>query len=101
MALAAFGHLGEPPRVLNLAGPETLSVRRVALEFGRLFANPVELVGEEQATAFLSNAQESHRLLGYPRVSALQMIHWIAAWLRSGGKMLGKPTHFQVRDGKY
>jgi hypothetical protein len=29
------------------------------------------------------------------------MIHWIADWLDRGGQTLGKPTHFEVRDGKF
>jgi hypothetical protein len=29
------------------------------------------------------------------------MIAWIADWICRGGETLGKPTHFEVRDGKY
>jgi hypothetical protein len=29
------------------------------------------------------------------------MIGWVADWLQRGGKTLGKPTHFEVRDGTY
>ena len=35
MALASLGRTASPPRVVNIAGPELLSVRRVAQEFGR------------------------------------------------------------------
>jgi nucleoside-diphosphate-sugar epimerase len=101
MALCAFGHMASPPSVFNVAGPETLSVRRVAEEFGRLLGRPVRFQGSEAADALLSNGQLGHRLFGYPRVSAGQMIHWIADWLRRGGPTLGKPTHFEVRDGKF
>jgi nucleoside-diphosphate-sugar epimerase len=101
MALAAFAQLAQPPRILNLSGPETLSVRRVAEEFGRLFGKPAQVTGEESASAFLTNAQESHRLFGYPEVSAQRMVRWIADWLRRGLATWGKPTHFQVRDGRY
>jgi nucleoside-diphosphate-sugar epimerase len=101
MALCAFGHVASPPFVLNVAGPETLSVRRVAEEFGRLLGRPVRFQGSEAADALLSNGQLGHRLFGYPRVSAVQMIHWIADWFRRGGPTLGKPTHFEVRDGRF
>jgi nucleoside-diphosphate-sugar epimerase len=101
MALAAFGHVASPPFVLNVAGPETLSVRRVAEELGRLLGRPVRLEGAEAADALLSNGQLGHRLFGYPRVGPGQMIRWIADWLRRGGPTLGKPTHFEVRDGKF
>jgi nucleoside-diphosphate-sugar epimerase len=100
-ALSAFAHLAVPPLVLNIAGPETLSVRRVAEEFGRRFGKPVTIAGTENCDALLSNAGQSHRLFGLPRVDAEQMIAWIADWVAHGGATLGKPTHFEVRDGRF
>jgi hypothetical protein len=99
--LAAFDHLSVPPAVINVAGPEQLGVRSVAMEFGRLLGKRVTLRGVEAADALLSNAQLSHRLFGYPRVGARQMMEWIADWVRRGGESLDKPTHFQVRDGNF
>jgi hypothetical protein len=29
------------------------------------------------------------------------LLDWTAAWARRGGRSLGKPTHFEVRDGQY
>src|SRR6185436_4800948 len=78
VALSAFAHLATPPTVLNIAGPETVSVRRAAEEFGQRFNKPVTLIGTESADAFLSNAALSHRLFGYPRIPVGQMIAWIA-----------------------
>jgi NAD dependent epimerase/dehydratase family len=101
MALQSFDHLATPPTVLNLAGPEMLSVRHVAEEFGRLLHRSVVVTGTEAADAYLSNAQRSHALFGPPRVSACQMMEWIAAWVRAGGVSFGKQTHFEVRDGRF
>lgn len=101
MALCAFEQASLSPTVLNLAGPETLSVRRLAVELGRLLDKPVKLTGQEASDAFLSNAQKSHRLFGYPRVSVQQMLEWIADWTRREMPLLGKPTKFQVRDGRF
>jgi nucleoside-diphosphate-sugar epimerase len=101
MVLQSFDYLATPPRVLNLAGPELLSVRRVAEDFGRLLGKRVTLRGQEAADALLSNAQLAHRLFGYPRVAARQMVEWIAEWVRRGGANLDKPTHFQVREGNF
>jgi nucleoside-diphosphate-sugar epimerase len=101
LALAALAHVASPPLVLNLAGPELLSVRRVAEQFGRLLGRPVKLQGTESADALLSNGQQAHRRFGYPRVSAGQMIAWIADWIGRGGATLDRPTHFEVRDGRF
>lgn len=101
MALRALEHAAVPPRVLNLAGPETISVRRLAETFGRLFDRTPIFRGEESPLALLSNAQEAHRLFGYPRVPLEQAVHWVAAWIRAGGRDLGKPTHYEVRDGRF
>lgn len=100
-ALAAFDHVAVPPRVLNIAGPEQLSVRRIAEEFGRLLGKPVTLVGSEAPDALLSNGQAAHQLFGYPRIPPRQMMEWIADWIRRDGPLLGKPTHFGSRDGKF
>jgi hypothetical protein len=101
MALQAFALAAAPPCVLNVAGPEILSVRRLAEQFGRLLDQPITFQGTEAAEALLSNAQQAHRRFGYPRVTAGQMVEWIAAWVRAGGVDLGKPTHFEVRDGAF
>ncbi len=101
MTLAAFDHVASPPWVVNVAGPEILSVRQVALQFGRLMQREVAFSGTESPDAFLSNAQVAFERLGQPRVSAEQMIRWIADWQIRGGPVLGKPTHFQTRNGKF
>ncbi len=90
-----------PPRVLNITGPETVSIRWLASRFGELLGQEPVFVGEEQPTALLNNASEAHRLFGYPQVTLLQMVEWVAHWLRSDGTTHGKPSHFQVRSGKF
>jgi nucleoside-diphosphate-sugar epimerase len=101
MALCAFAHLASPPTVLNLAGPELLSVWQVAEEFGRLLDRPVSFRGSEAADAFLSNAQKAQALFGYPRVPVGRLIGWVADWVKRGGASLDRPTHFEVRDGHF
>jgi uncharacterized protein YbjT (DUF2867 family) len=101
MALRSFEQVHSPPRIINLAGPELLSVRRLAEELGRLLHKPVIFHGEEGTDALLSNGQLGHRLFGYPRVGVQQMLHWVADWTRRGGPSHGKPTHFEVRDGTF
>jgi len=101
VALRSFSLCASPPAVLNLTGPGTLSVRRIALEFGRRFGVEPEIVGQEAETALLNNASRCHSLFGLPRVSLEEMLDWIAHWIRIGGPLLDKPTHFEVRNGKF
>ena len=101
VVLRAFAHCQSPPLILNVTGPETVSIRYLAGRFGALFNKPPRFEGEEAETALLSNASRCHRLFGYPRVSLEQMIEWVAEWVRIGGTTLRKPTHFEVRDGKF
>ncbi len=99
--LRSFAHCQSPPLVLNVTGPETLSVRQVAEEFGRHFSIEPIFEFEESPTALLSNAAKSHALLGCPDVKPSQVVEWIADWIRGDGAMLNKPTHFATRDGKF
>lgn len=101
MTLQTFDYVSSPPFIINITGPEMLSVRQVALEFGSLLGKTVEFEGTESLDPLVSNAQLSHRLFGYPRVGIQQVIHWIADWISQGSETLGKPTHFEVRNGKY
>jgi len=101
MCLRSFAHCQSPPLILNITGPETLSVRSIAHEFGRRFGIEPQFTSEEMPTALLSNATKAHQLLGCPNVTPAEMMDWIANWIKRGGVMLNKPTHFQTRDGKF
>jgi len=100
--LRSFAHCQSPPFVLNVTGPETLSVRELAIEFGQHFGiEPIFLPELEGSTSLLNNAAKAGTLFGRPTATPTEMIGWIADWIRHGGAMLNKPTHFQTRDGKF
>jgi nucleoside-diphosphate-sugar epimerase len=101
MALQSLATATSPPFVVNIAGPETLSVRRVGEQLGNALGKPPVFSGSEGPDALLSNGQLGHQLFGYPSVPIGQLIEWIATWTRQGGTLLGKPTKFQVRDGQF
>lgn len=101
IAIRSLLHCSNPAKLLNVTGPETVSVRWCAEEFGRLFGEKPLFKNEEQSTSYLNNAAESFKLFGYPRVSLKEMMELLADWISSGGKKLNKPTHFQERKGKY
>jgi nucleoside-diphosphate-sugar epimerase len=90
-----------PPQALNLTGPAVLSVRGLALRFGELLGRPVAFSGTEAETALLSNPSRACALLGPPPTQLDQIMRWTAHWLKRGGRLLDKPTHFEVRDGSY
>lgn len=101
VALRAFAHCSVPPFVLNLTGPETISVRATAGQFGRAFGVEPVFQGTESETALLSNAALCTRMFGAPSVPVEQMVEWTAAWIAQGGQSLNKPTHFEQRDGAF
>lgn len=101
VCLRSFALCQSPPAILNVTGTETLSVRRLAEEFARRFGCEPIFKGQEEPTALLNNARRCHQLFGYPSVSVPQLLDWIADWIRSGRPLWDKPTHFEVRDGRF
>ena len=101
MTLLSLGHCTSPANIFNITGPETLSVREVALQFGKLFGKTPKFSGEEAPTALLSNAELSHKTFGKPKVLPQVIIKWIVRWIECENRLLNKQTHFEVRDGKY
>jgi len=99
--LRSFAHCQSPPFVLNITGPETLSVREVANVFGKQFGIEPTFIHTDGSTALLNNASRAQNLFGSPTATPDQMIEWIAHWIQQGGESLNKPTHFQTRDGKF
>jgi nucleoside-diphosphate-sugar epimerase len=99
--LLSLGLASSPARILNMTGPEIISIRQVAEQFGRLLGRPVTFAGTENGRGYLNNAREANELFGHPSVSVDRLIEWTAHWIRIGGKGLGKPTHFEAQDGKY
>jgi len=90
-----------PARPLNITGPGMISIRETAETFGRLLGREPIIVGTENGRALLSSASRSHALFGLPQMPLERVIQWTADWVRAGGRNLGKPTHFEVQDGKY
>ena len=90
-----------PPQILNITGTATLSVRDIAIDFGRRLDRSPIISGTESSNCWLSNNKKASRLLGQPPTSLEQMMGWTSDWLTSGGPTLNKPTHFQTRDGNY
>src|SRR5690554_5163920 len=101
IAIRSLLQCASPAKILNVTGPETISIRWVANEFGKAFNKTPKFINQEAPDSLLNNASESHRLFGYPRVSLREMIAMTANWVRVGGETHDKPTHFQERSGKF
>jgi nucleoside-diphosphate-sugar epimerase len=100
-ALLCLEQATSPATPLNITGPETLSIRDLATEFGRLLGRSVTFTGTGGGRAYLNDASRSISLFGPPRIPAAVLVRWTAEWLGRGGVTLGKPTHFTVTDGQF
>ena len=100
-ALRALELCESPCAVLNVTGPETASVEQAAAVMGRIMNKPVSFKGIPGETGYLNNSGKMCKVFGYPAVSLARMIEWQAKWLVSGGISIGKPTHFEVNNGKF
>ena len=100
-ALRSLELCASPCAVLNITGPETASVAAAAGYMGQIIGKPVTFQGEPGDLCYLNNAARMCRIFGYPAVSLEQMMIWQAHWLADGGLSIGKPTHFEVNNGKF
>jgi nucleoside-diphosphate-sugar epimerase len=100
-ALRALRHCTTPTSPLNVTGPEVISIRALAESIGQHLGKKPLFVGEESATAWIANAAEATALFGYPVVPLAHMVRWVADWVARAMPSLGKPTQFEVRDGKF
>lgn len=101
IAIRSFLHTAVPAKVLNVTGPEILSIKWLAEKFGQHFGKEVSFINEPENTALLNNASACHRLFGFPKVGILEMIDISAQWIMNKGSEFGKDTHFQERKGKF
>jgi len=100
-AIRCLELVSSPPRILNVTGPEKLSVRAVAEEFGRRLGREPRYCGVEAPTAWLADASRARELLGPPDTSLDQMLAAVAGHILGGGTLLGRPTHFETRSGSF
>lgn len=100
-ALELFAHVGSYPLVVNVTGPDRLSVRELATEFGRRFEVDVTFDGDEAETALLSNTTRMQSLLQPAGMPSSELIELVANWVQSGNTILDKRTEFETRDGRF
>ena len=101
IALRGLLHADNPVKIMNVTGPETLSIQSVAKQLGKHLGKEPIFAGTPGADAYLNDASQAMEVFGYPAVSAATLIRWQAEWILDGGRALGKPTHFEERKGSY
>ena len=101
VCLRSLLHTSSPPFVLNLTSPESYPVRRLAEQIGREMGIEPLFTGHPGESALLSDAAHCLRLFGPSPVPVEQIIVWVAKWVGRGGALWNKPTHFEVKDGKF
>lgn len=98
--LRALAHCTTPTSGLNVSGP-AIRIRDVATALARRLNVAATFTGQEAPTAWLVNIDEALRLFGPPAVPLDILLDWTADWVARGQASLGKPTHYEARDGKY
>ena len=100
IAIRSLLHCQQPTQAINLSGP-VISIRTAALGLAQRLGVNAKFAGTEASTAWLVDCTRMNTLFGVPSVSLNTMLDWTAAWAQQGKASLGKPTHFEVRDGNY
>jgi nucleoside-diphosphate-sugar epimerase len=100
-ALRLLARCTSPTSPINVSGPQVIAVRDLAQAFAVHFKKKPLITGQEAKTAWLVDTSAAQQLFGKPRVPLERMIDWQADWIARGAPSLGKPTHFETRDGKY
>jgi nucleoside-diphosphate-sugar epimerase len=100
-ALRCLANCEVPTSPINVSGHEILAVRDLAQKFGALLGREPVIVGNEEPTAWLTNTSQAVKLFGLPVVDTAQLIAWTADWVARSMPSLGKPTKYEVRDGRY
>lgn len=100
-AVQSLLHVESPPKKLNVTGAEKIAIRAVAEKFGAVFGREPTFRGTPQATVWHVDPSQSIALFGPTHVPLDTMIGGVGGYLAANGRLLGKPTHFEVVDGKF
>lgn len=101
IAIRGLLHAESPAKIMNVTGPETVSIQKAAKMLGKILGKEPIFEGEPGNDAYLNDSAEAMETFGYPAVSIRTLIRWQAEWILDGGRALGKPTHFEERKGSY
>ena len=93
-----------PAAILNVTGP-VVRVRDLATTLGEVLQCNVHFdqtgTFSVEPDVLLANTDALQQSLPYSALPVATLCEWTARWLQQGGRVLSKPTRFDVRDGKY
>jgi len=99
--LRCFRRVGSPPFVINVTGPELVSVRETTVRIATLMRKRPVFRGISTPTALLSDAGRCHSLFGLPAVGLDALISKTVHWMEDGLPLFNKPSGFQSRKGAF
>ena len=101
LILRSLDYASAPPFVLNVSGLKPVHVRDVAARMGELLTTSPIFEGTAPSTALILNCGRMAQTVGLPGTPLDRVMCWTADWLGRNGHTLDKPTHFNVRDGRF
>jgi nucleoside-diphosphate-sugar epimerase len=102
LALSALARATSPePYIVNVAGRDVPCVEDLAKALGARLGKTPTFTGQAAHDSLLSNSSRMQELLGDPLLPAETLLDWVAEWVSNGGRLLGKPTNFERRDGQF
>ena len=101
VALESFALATSPAEILNVTGAERHQVRDLALGLARRMNIEPRFSEHEGTTALLNDASRCHQRIGKPQPDVACLLDWVADWMSRGQRTYGKPTRFQVSDGRF
>ncbi len=101
VALQSFRLATSPAEILNITGTQRHSVRELATGLARRLQVGVNFSESEGNAALLNDASRCHELFGQPQPETERLLDWVADWMSRKGRTYGKPTKFQVSDGRF
>ncbi len=100
LALRALTCASQPATTLNVTGP-VVAVREIAECVGALTGVTPVFEGTEGEDALIANTSRLGQLLPFTALPLETLCAWTVSWIRTGGRLLNKPTSFDTRDGKF
>lgn len=100
LALRALGLAATPAVALNVTGP-MVAVREIASRIGTMAGVTPVFTDTEADEALVANTTRLSQLLPHTPLPLDELCAWAVGWIRQDGRLLNKPTKFEVRDGRY